>query len=526
MITLFLKKIFQYHSAIIIVFITILAFIFRIYYLNQNNIVFGYDQARDAYIASQISQGDLKILGPPVSLGGFYHGVLYYYFISLPYYLSQGNPIIPIIFLSILNVAAIPLIYIIGKRFFTKEVGFLSAIFYSISFDVIQYSNWLSNPSLAVPFSVVFFYGLTLYLFTKRKNIGSFLIAIGYGLCFQSQFFLGYLLIPIIFSLFYFKIKPTKRHFIIFTVTFLLTISTMILSYFKFGFTFINGLQNMFSGKNYFDIESYNFIDTAKLIIIRLVENFSRVVFPLNSFYAFIFVLFCFYFLVRKHQQKTKFIKYLDLFWIFIFSQIIILPFGGVSTAHINVGLQIPAIMISAVTILNFNKTKKLFTGIVIFIFCLFSISIGFKANPQGSLLFAIQKPLTIKNEIDVINYTYTDSNKEPFSINTVTSPYWINTLWSYVYQQYGQNQYHYLPSFHGRDQTGQLSYLPQDINPETKSFYLIIEPNNGIPQYLIDDSIAYEDSFSQVVETKNFNGIIVQKRELIKPLSQIVFVK
>lgn len=512
-------------TAIFLVLLMIIGFILRTYYLKQNNIVFGYDQARDAYIASQIIQGDLKILGPPVSLGGFFHGVFYYYFISIPYFLSKGNPVLPIVFLSIFNVAVIPIVYLIGKRLFNRQVGIFSAIFYAVSFDIIQYSNWLSNPSLAVPCSVILYYGLTLFLFTNKKNLGAILTAIGYGLCFQSQFFLGYLIIPIIFSVFLFKSKPTKKQILIFAVFTLITTSTMILAYFKFGFTFIEGIKTMFSGKNQFDINSYNFFDTAKLISVRLVENFSRVIFPFNSFYAFILFIFCFYFFIKKNHHSSVF-KSLSLLWVFVLSQAIILPFGGVSTAHINVGLQLPIIIVISAFLIELSKSKKFLSYSLIFILCLSSLITDLKFNPQGSLIFAIQKPLTLKNEIEVMEYTYQDSAGNPFSINTVTSPYWINTLWSYLYQWYGQSKYNFTPTFHGRDQSGNLSYLTQEINPQTSAFYLIIEPNNGIPQYLIDDSIAYEDSFSKVIETKNFNGVLVQKRQLTQPLEKINFVK
>lgn len=516
----------KYTIFIVLVLLMVIGYVFRTYYLDQNNIVFGYDQARDAYIASQITQGDLKILGPPVSLGGFYHGVLYYYFISLPYFLSQGDPKLPIIFISLLNIIAIPMVYLIGKNLFNKKIGLLSAIFYTVSFDIIQYSNWLSNPSLAVPFSVLFFYGLSLYLYSTKKNIGAFLTALGYGLCFQSQFFLGYLIIPIIFSIFYFKTPPNKKQFFIFSLTTILVLSTMILSYIKFGFTFIDGFKNMLGGKNYFDLASYDFISTAKLVLVRMVENFSRVVLPFNSFYAFLFVLSCFILLIQRKYKKPRLYNSLDLLWIFVISQILILPFGGNSTAHINVGLQLPVIIISAASIIEFTKNKKyLFLALILFILTT-TILINFKTNPRGSLIFAIQKPLTLKNEIETIDYTYQSSQGHPFSINTITSPYWVNTLWSYVYQYYGQDKYKYLPSFHGRDQTGQLSYLSQNVNSQTIYYYLIIEPDNGIPRYLIDDSIAYEDSFSKKIEERTFNGIVVQKRELIKPFNDITFVK
>ena len=100
------KKLFS-KNFFIILFLMIIGLLMRTYYLHQNNILFGYDQARDAYIASEIAQGDLKILGPPVSIGGFYHGVFYYYFIALPYYLSHGNPILPIIFICTNHLAVV-----------------------------------------------------------------------------------------------------------------------------------------------------------------------------------------------------------------------------------------------------------------------------------------------------------------------------------------------------------------------------------------------------------------------------------
>lgn len=516
----------NYSIAIFLILLMVLGLILRTYYLNQNNIVFGYDQARDAYIASQITQGDLKILGPPVSLGGFYHGVFYYYFIALPYLLSRGNPILPIIFISVFSISVIPLVFYIGKNLFNIKVGILSAIFYTISFDLVQYSNWLSNPSLAVPCSVILFYGLYLFFFTPKKNAGSFLTALGYGLCFQSQFFLGYLIVPIIFSVFYLKIKPTKKQFLIFITTFLFTISTMILSYFKFGFTFIDGFKNMFSGKDIFNINSYNFFDTTKLVLTRLIENFSRVLFPFNPFYAFIIYSFCFVFFLKNVKNKTVISNKLSLFWIFILSQIIILPFGGISTPHVNVGLQLPLIIAVSVYLSELSKNKPYISYFLIVIIITSSFFTSIKSTKYGSLIFSIQKPLTLKNEIETIQYTYQDSNGQPFSINTITSPFWVNTLWSYIYQQYGQNKYNYLPSFHGRDQIGRLGDLPTIIDQKTKNFYLIIEPDNGIPPSLIEDTIAYEDSFSQILETKNFNGILVQKRQLILPLEKINFVK
>lgn len=279
----------------------------------------------------------------------------------------------------------------------------------------------------------------------------------------------------------------------------------------------------MFSGNS--QIGSQNILTIFKLIIFRFGENFYRVVLPLNNICALTFATLCLIFSIKQIKSKTKLTKPLIFLWIFSFSQAIIIPFGGVSTPHINVGIQLPAILISAVFLIELSKTKKILSAILIIILCFFSLKTDFKLNNQGQIIFAIQKELTVKNEIEVIEYTYQQSYGQPFSINSVTSPYWVNTLWSYMYQWYGQNKYGYVPSFHGRDQSGLLSYLPDD-STKAKYFFLIIEPFNGIPDKLNNDSVAYEDSFSKVIETKNFNGILVQKRELTKPINEIKFVK
>ncbi|HOR02197.1 MAG TPA: glycosyltransferase family 39 protein [Candidatus Woesebacteria bacterium] len=499
----------------------IIGLLMRTYYLHQNNILFGYDQARDAYIASEIAQGDLKILGPPVSIGGFYHGVFYYYFIALPYYLSHGNPILPIIFISILNISVLPLVYLTGKILFNDKVGLLSALFYTISFDVIQYSNWLSNPSLAVPFSVILHFGLSLYFFTQSKNLGLVLSAIGYSFCFQSEFFLGYLIIPIIFLVLVSKNKINPKQIFIFVFISLIILSSMIISYFKFGFTFIEGIKNMFEGTTKFSSQDVDFFITLKLFFVRLVENFYRNIFPFKSFFAFIFTLSSFLFSIKQKVKKNQ----LLFLWTFPISQILILPFGGNNIPYINVGLQLPIIIISSYFLINFFKGNKILFSTIVIILVLSSLITDIKYNPKTQILNDIPSSLNLKNQLNILDYTYQQSKGGSFSINTITTPFWINTLWSYLYQWYGQNNYGYQPSFHGRDQSGHLSYLKSPII-EPENFFLIIEPHTRTYPTLITDAIAYEDSFSKVVEEKDFNGIIVQKRKLTKPFNQIEFVR
>src|SRR3989344_2572957 len=77
---------------------------------------------------------------------------------------------------------------------------------------------------------------------------------------------------------------------------------------------------------------------------------------------------------------------------------------------------------------------NKLLVGLVFLILVVGNISKILKENPQGSSLFAIQKDMLLANQLAAIDYTYQKANGEPFSINTLTSPLWINIVWDYLY--------------------------------------------------------------------------------------------
>ena len=74
-----------------LILIFALAYVLRILFLPQNAITFGYDQARDALVTQKIISGDLKILGPPASTPGLYHGAFYNYTLIPAYILFKGT---------------------------------------------------------------------------------------------------------------------------------------------------------------------------------------------------------------------------------------------------------------------------------------------------------------------------------------------------------------------------------------------------------------------------------------------------
>lgn len=143
------------------------------------------------------------------------------------------------------------------------------------------------------------------------------------------------------------------------------------------------------------------------------------------------------------------------------------------------------------------------------------NISMIVKENKQGQTIFAIQKDMLLSKQLDAIDYTYNQASGEQFSVNTLTSPLWVNIVWTYLYNWYGKTEYGYTPYWHGRDQIGQIATLDQDKG-NIKNYFLILEPMGGIPIRYLDETISEENAISTLINEKYFGELRVQKRNKI----------
>ncbi len=103
--------------------IFLLGFFLRTVFLPSLSLTFGYDQARDAVHAEEISQGHLKILGPPASTPGLFHGVFYYYVLAPAYKLGKGNPIAAAYWIATINASVIFIVYFLTYLMTKKKIS-------------------------------------------------------------------------------------------------------------------------------------------------------------------------------------------------------------------------------------------------------------------------------------------------------------------------------------------------------------------------------------------------------------------
>ena len=488
------------HWLVVVIFV--LGFLIRIRYLPGGNLMFSYDQARDAYTVQELLHGDIKIQGPPTSTRDFYHGVLYYYVIAPGYWLGQGSPIVAAMWLSLINSLAIFIAYFFGFRLFkSRSLAVLAALLVAVSYEQTQHAIYLSNTALAILFVPLLYYGL--WLWQNRKPIGPVLAGLGLGLSFQSNFIFIYHSLVILILILFKKLSLSRKILFQLLFTLTVTISSMLISEIKFGFPSRNGPANLLLNHS-----TYSRLKVSSLTIFNsTLFQFKRLIslntLPTHPGPAVIGFIFAYLFIKPRPTWWTTF----SLGLISFAPPLIV---GGISTPYIHAGLDM-IVIIFVVYFISRVKSPILKT-VIIFLIVLSNLAYIKKQNSQGLTEFAIQKTMTLRHELDAIDYMYAEAQGEPFTFNSVTSPLYINTTWSYLFNWYGKSKYGYLPYWHGENQIGQPgNNLSTSLS--TRQVFVIIEPSQGIPEDLIDKILDKEKYFSTFNHQKQFGEITVQNR-------------
>ncbi|MBI2031333.1 MAG: glycosyltransferase family 39 protein [Candidatus Levybacteria bacterium] len=237
--------------SIIIVILIFSAFL-RLYRIDEYMTFLG-DEGRDVLVVYNILHGNLTLLGPTASVGGFFLGPAYYYFMTPFLWFFNYNPVGPAVMVALFGVATVWLVYKAGDIFFNKKVGIISALLYSISPLVIAYSRSSWNPNLMPFFSL-----LTLLILYKalEKNKAWLIILSGLmlGITIQLHYLATFLSAILFFYILIFRIfKDSKgsllplliklaRDYYYISLGFIIGISPFLTFEFRHGFQNIQSI--------------------------------------------------------------------------------------------------------------------------------------------------------------------------------------------------------------------------------------------------------------------------------------------
>lgn len=236
------------------------------------------DEGRDVLVVYNILHGDLTLLGPTASVGGFFLGPIYYYFMAPFLWLFNYSPLGPAVMVALFGVATVILIYKIGKEFFSTSVGLIASLFYAVAPLIIIHSRSSWNPNV-----VPFFSLLTLYTIYKALNrntqrlfiLGGFLLGITMQLHYLALFLGIIISIYVVLSRRSLS-KSLKDHISIF-IGFLVGWSPFLAFEVRHGFPNIISLFNFVFHSGYTGGNSDFFkiiTDVSSRLFGRLVTNF------------------------------------------------------------------------------------------------------------------------------------------------------------------------------------------------------------------------------------------------------------
>ncbi len=110
--------------------------------------IFDSDQGRDFLVLrSMLVDGVVPLLGPPASIGGVHHGVVYYYLLAPLAWLSHLDPTIVAMLFATAGVGAVYLVWWLAKSIAGPTAGLVAGMLYALSPTAIAASvtNWNPN---------------------------------------------------------------------------------------------------------------------------------------------------------------------------------------------------------------------------------------------------------------------------------------------------------------------------------------------------------------------------------------------
>lgn len=493
--------------------IFLLALFLRLLYF-PDNVYFSYDQARDSFTALEILKGDLKLIGPPSFLNDkLFPGPLIFYIYALIYLFFDKSPEIVSLFFRIWNSSGVFLVFFIGSNLFNKKVGALAAILFAFSYEQSQYALFISHQPLAVITVLLFYLGLSLYIF-KNKPWGIALAAGGLGL--SMQFHYGYIFLAAVFICYIIifrnriKFLQIKWVFLSFLI-FILTIFTFILTELKYHFlsSLIFQLSPAIKAQSF----SLLYLQKTLFIINRFLHDSFLANYQFTPLAGITFIFALIYLFCQKQlREKAVFL----MIW-FVFGLSLYL-FSGVTSYYYSAATSVSLLLLASYFINKLFSSGKIILGSLIISGILannlFSI---FTINPQGlNSDMAIQPGMLTSSQKRVLDYVYVQAGGKPFAVGALTVPLSINTTWSFLFEWYGQKKYGYLPLWTGPAASGYGGNL-KVINARSdlpEKQFIIIEPTTGIREIDKENFFREEGYFTKMAEEKKFGTITVQLRQ------------
>lgn len=364
----------------------ILGAILRLYRMRELA-VFLADQASDSQKVLDMVHGKLTLLGPITSVGGFYNGPIVYYLMFPFYWLLKGDPLAGTVFQTVLSLATIPVIYLIGKKIKNEAVGKVAAFLFAISPLMIDYSRAAFNSYPAIFFSSLIIYVFILLLERYRNWLALFM-GIMIGWIVQMHYFAAvFLLLTLLYPLFLKKNRFPLSYYFFLLTGFVVGISPFLIFEVRHQFLNVNlFIKYLFSEKAGGPWSIANALSIWPQVTGMLLFG-NQVILGLIGF---IFVIFSSISLGLKKR-----VKHINIFYfLFVLVFLTSLLYGRTMHDHYIISFHVPLIILSGVAMVSFLKGN----GRLIIVSCLILLLLNYPAWNLAKEKHPLQRGLNIND--------------------------------------------------------------------------------------------------------------------------------
>lgn len=509
-----LKKIKVKKEAAWLLLIFLTAIFSRFLFFKEST-YFGFDEARDAYTAQAIYHDrDFRLIGPPANAPGLNHGPMYWYLLGPLYFLGNHNPYFVSAVFRILNALGVLVVFWIAKTFFNPLVGFLAAAFFAFSFEQNQYAMYVCHPPLAIFSWLAIFAGAAMLFKNKGKKSWTLpLIFGGAASAFQFELLMVHAFAVVAALLFFLRNKLKTialSSWAAGIIAALFFLSTYIVSEIKFGFrSFISAFNLLKSGYGVMPAEDTRFSLFLRNFLLLIEDNILPIKGILPALLATALLIF-----LLLHLKKEPSVKFI-LLW--ILGGIFFLPLGGYNAYYVNAGIGV-GIIIGFSFLVSKVWAKNKILGVLIITLVLGANFIHTYNQKKDSLIVDLkpQPFMKLADEQRVIEKMYAYAEGGGFTIRATNIPFSIPTVWAYLFENYAQKKFGYLPYWETGPVLGFPGELPKPKQGSTCVRFLLQEPSRGIPGVLIEYNQKEEALFSTVVKEEKIGDFILQTRKSV----------
>lgn len=492
----------------------------RIFLITRDSVPFAYDMGRDLLWAKDIVFYQTPtLIGPAASIWGVYFGPLWFYFLTLPLFITDGHPLSAVYATAATVVATGILAFFLFKKYLGVFYALVLSILILFNGTLINISTFAFHANVLPLLTLLMVYFC--YLAVVKKPVYIFGAFLSVSLMFHADPAPAVVntFIPIAIAAIYkiYKSKNFKMVILYSLVAYLAPFIPQILFELRNNFIQTKSLLAYFLGENPSLSGQLPFFERVTNRIDLFFDFFKESFTPQSNFLTvgvLFFIAFGIYlFFQRVKDRNSQILAKINLFSLIL----TFIIFTFLVTVEVKqwylYGIPVIYAFLTTIALLAAKKNKFLLAVFLIpFIFL--NVSPFLTSDRAAS---SKVDPALLANQLAAINMIYDDALLTPFSVYIFT-PSIYDYNYQYLFWWQGQKLGEGLPQ--------DFAYLPsQPDYVRNKNFYVKIPQQSNLT-YLIIENAPENEFYTKDNWLKNFDdyqlawekdinsAITVQKRQ------------